>query len=240
MRVTTQKVEPGGWGAPARPARAATGPRWLAVLHVTSTPISAAQTSTADVAETVDTLAAGGAGGVFLVNERLGHQTLLRLAREIARAHPRLLFGVCCRDLRPQDVFCRVSVEVAAAWCPPEMLTPGEPPSLAAIARARRESGWPGLLFGGLFAHRARPGRLSALALWAELLDVIVIEPSGARGHPNPAQLTRMQATLPDNAFALAFRARECPSAPPALRRWPLLEGLPPAAAESQGHGSAE
>lgn len=92
----------------------------------------------------------GGAHGVFLVADGIGHQELLSIARTVLRRHPKLFVGVRCLDLRPQDVFCRLPAGVRGVWtdAPPAGTNgDGLREAHAAVAHARRESGWSGLHF---------------------------------------------------------------------------------------------
>jgi hypothetical protein len=91
---------------------------------------------------------AAGADGAILASAGLGYQKLLRIARVVGEAHPGYFLGVSCRDLRLQDVFCRLPSTIRAVWSEEPLSAGSGPDGLATIQAARLESGWQGLLFG--------------------------------------------------------------------------------------------
>jgi hypothetical protein len=96
----------------------------------------------------VDAARGGGADGVFLVGDGIGHQKVLRAARLAAERHPGFFIGVNCPDLRPQDVFCRLPQGVGGVWASPASMGHNTSEAPAAVDHARRESDWRGLYFG--------------------------------------------------------------------------------------------
>ena len=116
-----------------------------------------------------------GCKGVFLLNERVGHQCLLRVAQVAAQRFPNLLIGVNCRDLRLQDVFCRLPQGVQAVWT----TEPSEGQSLYEeshlVAEARRRSGWHGFVLVEFRSASAASLRAAQDAIAPEYADSLVI-----------------------------------------------------------------
>jgi hypothetical protein len=95
-----------------------------------------------------DTAEAAQADGLFLINNGIGYQRLLRIARKIIDHHSNMFVGVNCLDLRPQDVICRLPDSVDGVWTSdaPNSVSPVD--TAAAIRQARQRTGWDGLFFG--------------------------------------------------------------------------------------------
>ena len=106
-------------------------------------------TTEGDAVRDVGRARSGGVDGVFLVNRRIGHQQLLRIAGELAKAYSDWFVGVNCRDLRPQDVFCRLPEGVSGAWTEPPQSASDCSAVAAALQECRQRRKWKGLYFCG-------------------------------------------------------------------------------------------
>jgi hypothetical protein len=121
----------------------------------------------------------GGADGVFLIGDGVGHQKVLRTARLAVERHPDFFVGVNCPDLRPQDVFCRIPAGISGVWSYRPGIWPPDPDTLAATAAARHDASWQGLHFGSMDETALRINMTEfthALATAAAAVDVITIE----------------------------------------------------------------
>lgn len=168
-----------------------------------------------------------GADGVFLVNAGIGHQTLLRIAGAVARRYEPFFVGVNCRDLRTQDVFCRLPQGVRGVWSQTAGLLPPEPSTVAAIAEAHHATGWPGLLFAQIEPvefddgtdsdTRARRSRLSrALTALERIPTVITIACEDGYAAAAPPILARLRQPIGDWPLAIVVpRGSTASSEPP-------------------------
>ncbi len=103
----------------------------------------------------VDYARHAGADGVFLVSHGIGHLQLLRIAGKAVVQHPDYFIGVNCRDLRPQDIFCRLPDGVRGVWSDNPGLERGAGDAMATTRQARLDAGWLGLYFGGIALNEA-------------------------------------------------------------------------------------
>jgi len=198
-----------GWSAQQARARfeARFGTKRPVILFIV--PTSAEDDAVRDAARA----RADGADGVFLINRRIGHQELLRIAGSLARIHAGWFVGVNCRDLRPQDVFCRLPEGIGGVWTEWPESTGGWPPVVVAMHEARQLRKWNGLYFCG-----PKPGtswqRLAAARTSGQLdpADVLVLERSPADLGPRQDHSPERQGTILKHPIALQVNGASCSS----------------------------
>jgi predicted TIM-barrel enzyme len=134
----------------------APGPTVLPVIHV----LDAAQAS-----RNIRVLIGEGAAGCFLINHDFGVEPFLPIIRELRASWPNLWMGLNFLAVTGRDAF-PVLGELARAGCPVDAYwaddarideTGADPSEAKAIARARADSGWDGLYFGGTAFKKQRP-----------------------------------------------------------------------------------
>ncbi len=161
----------------------------------------------------VGTVWGGGAHGVFLTNDGIGHQRLLRIARTVATAMPAFFVGVHCRDLRPQDLLCRVPAEIRGVWAAIDHLAD----DLVTLRAARKAADWDGLVVGVL--DKPAAAALSLPRWAAEAVDCIAVRGDDSL-KPGGVGLDKVHAALRHGPVALPVGvvqpARTAPPAQPA------------------------
>jgi hypothetical protein len=132
-----------------------------------------------------------GIHGVLLENAGIGYQRLMWIGRQAVLMCPGFFVGVKCRDLRPQDVFCRLPRGVRGVWAD-DAADGGAAGATGPVVRAARaSSGWAGLYFGA-FTPRDEMDR-TGLPVASALIDgrdVLVIASSG-RDQPVSVETVR-------------------------------------------------
>ena len=145
----------------------------------------------------IDTARAANADGVFLVNHGIGHQKLLRITQEALNHHRGFFVGINCRDLRPQDVFCRLPEGVGGVWVDDAGLLETTQDTIRAARIARHESGWQGLYLGGISLKGERQSRLSRIASLSASAQIDVITITGwAKTSEIPVEAVRQLRVL--------------------------------------------
>lgn len=153
----------------------------------------------------VDAARSSRADGVFLVNRGIGHQKLLRIARQAASIHPGYFIGVKCRDLRPQDVFCRLPQGVLGVWSDqPDAQNANEIAN--ALHQLRHTCGWKGLYFEQcpLEPAVAPPRSFRTSLPPREYRDVFVVGDPAAPKPPSLDAVRRLKGTLGEHPLALS------------------------------------
>ena len=158
----------------------------------------------AEALRRVDSARSGPADGVFLVNRGIGHQKLLRIAARAASMHPDFFIGVKCRDLRPQDVFCRLPQGVLGVWSDqPEAQDANQVGN--ALHQFRHTGGWEGLYFAQcpLEPSVAPPRSFRTSPPPRPYRDVFVVGDPAATEPPSPEAVRRLRGTLGEHPLAL-------------------------------------
>ncbi|MBU0638939.1 MAG: hypothetical protein KKB50_08755 [Planctomycetes bacterium] len=149
----------------------------------------------------------GGADGVFLVNQGIGYQKLLRIARAVVARHRDLFVGVSCLDLRPQDVFCRLPECVSGVWADDTGSCSNVPDNAAAVRAARRDAGWRGLYFGTVTLGNALRDVVEACVAAGEHIDVLTVRSRAAREPPDVDVLRALHEVRARPPLAVVFDA---------------------------------
>jgi predicted TIM-barrel enzyme len=149
-----------------------------------------------------------GADGLFLINHTGPCDELLAIHRRVRREIPDGWVGVNCLDLDPEDVFARVSDDVAGVWADDACIDErrSDQPEAEAIARARRESGWGGLYFGGVAFKYRRPVQelARAAAIATGYMDVVTTSGPGTGLAAERAKIVAMKEAVGDLPLAIA------------------------------------
>jgi predicted TIM-barrel enzyme len=135
------------------------------------------------------------ADGVFLIGHGMRHDVLAAIHVEVRRAFPDFWVGVNFLDLDPRESFARLGAD--GLWaddaCIDERASAQD--DAEEIARARRESLWDGLYFGGVAFKHQRPVRdlEGAARIAARYMDVVTTS-GDATGHaPDPSKIATMK-----------------------------------------------
>ncbi|MGB0853485.1 MAG: adenine phosphoribosyltransferase [Pikeienuella sp.] len=160
------------------------GPVVLPVIHVLDTPRTL---------RNVETLVEAGAQGCFLINHDFAPEQFLPIIRETRAAYPSLWMAVNFLAVTGKDAFpvlgqlqaegCQVDAYWADDACIDE---DGENVEAKAIAKAREDSGWTGMYFGGTAFKKQRfvePDRYGDAAREACAFMDVVCTSGVATGH---------------------------------------------------------
>jgi hypothetical protein len=200
-------------------SRAVAAWAWLAAHFPGRRRVSLAVVPTTDETPALSVVTAArdsGADGVFLVNAGIGHQKLLRIASGIAQRCAGFFVGVNCLDLRPQDVFCRLTAGVAGVWSRTPGLLPFEPAVVAAIADAYRASAWRGLFFAQIDpaallganeanAEALKARILQAMAALERAPTIITVDSGGCYAHGARATLSGLRRAVAGFPWAVVL-----------------------------------
>jgi hypothetical protein len=149
-----------------------------------------------------------GALGVFLINHSMGSGELLAIHESTSRLLPDWWIGVNCLDLSPVDVVRRVSYKVAGIWSDNAMIleTEHEQPEADEVMATIRETGWPGLYFGGVaFKYQRHVDDLSQAARTArQYMDVVTTSGPETGKAAHVEKIRAMKAALGDFPLAIA------------------------------------
>jgi hypothetical protein len=149
-----------------------------------------------------------GAQGAFLINHSMGSAELLAIHGRVVQAFPGWWLGVNCLDLNPVDVVRRVSPQVAGIWTDNAMIRESEErqPEADEVLAAIRETGWPGLYFGGVaFKYQRLVDDLGAAARIAgQYMDVVTTSGAGTGQAAHLEKISAMKAALGDLPLAIA------------------------------------
>jgi len=149
-----------------------------------------------------------GAHGAFLINHSMGSAELLAIHERVAQAFPGWWLGVNCLDLDPAQAVRRASPEVAGIWSDNAMIRESQEsqPQADEVLAAIRETGWPGLYFGGVAFKYQRPvDDLGAAARIAgRYMDVVTTSGAGTGQAAHLEKIAAMKAALGDLPLAIA------------------------------------
>ena len=149
-----------------------------------------------------------GANGAFLINHSMGCTELLAIHARVVEAFPGWWLGVNCLDLDPVRAVRRASPEVAGIWSDNAMIreTQEGQPEADAVLAAIRETGWPGLYFGGVaFKYQEPVDDLRAAAhIAGAYMDVVTTSGAGTGQAASLEKIAAMKAALGDLPLAIA------------------------------------
>ena len=171
----------------------------LPVIHVESEGQALRNAETARSAE---------ADGIFLINHMGPCEELLAIRRRLHAEFPGCWIGVNCLDLDPEEVFERLPDDVPGLWADDAGIDERtrDQPEAEAIARARRDSGWGGLYFGGVAFKYQRPvedlARAAAIAVG--YMDVVTTSGPGTGVAAGRAKIVAMKEAVGDFPLAIA------------------------------------
>lgn len=168
------------------------------------------------------------ADGVFLINRVGPWEELLAIHRRVREELPDWWIGVNCLDLDPEEAFERMPEAVPGLWVDDAGVDERtrEQPEAEAIAKARQESGWGGLYFGGVAFKYQRPvedlARAAAIAV--TYMDVVTTSGPGTGLAARRAKIVAMKEAVGDSPWRspAASRPRTSPtiSASPTASLW--------------------
>lgn len=154
-----------------------------------------------------------GADGVFLISmEGMGHDYINRVHSIAKEQFPSFWIGVNYLDLMddPLQVFPNLKKDIGGAWLDDAWVNlKGKPQMEAeAIARAREDSGWDGLYFGGVaFKYRGKVSieDLTGIAEVAtKYVDVVTTSGDGTGIAPSIGKIQRLKEGVGDSPLAIA------------------------------------
>jgi hypothetical protein len=169
--------------------------------------------------QNVDTAREADADGVFLINHGIGHQRLLRIAKQVVGFHPDLCVGVNCLDLRPQDVICRLPDGVEGVWGNNPLALEAMQDTAVAIRQARQLTGWDGMFFADVAAgvgidEACTPAELARAIAHIDVLTIV------ARGSAQRDLETLRELRQTLNGQALGIAGDVSPDGVEALLRY--------------------
>lgn len=151
---------------------------------------------------------AAGCDGLFLINHRDSYADLLAIHGAVHAEYPDWWIGVNCLDIAPWQVFDVIDQRVAGVWVDNAGIDEAaESQDFAErVARARENSSWPGLYFGGVAFKYQRP--VSDLARAARLatgyVDVVTTSGPGTGQAAHVGKIRTMKEAIGDFPLAIA------------------------------------
>ncbi len=149
-----------------------------------------------------------GCDGVFLINHGMPYSKLLEIHHAVFKGFPNWWIGINCLDLAPQQVFHKITNEVAGVWVDNAMIDEHRDNQAEAesIQSARIESGWRGLYFGGVaFKYQRRVEDLAQAACLAmRYMDVVTTSGPGTGQAAPRDKIVAMRQSLGDFPLAIA------------------------------------
>ena len=182
------------------------GPVVLPVIHVLET---------ARTADNVAKVIAGGAQGCFLINHDFEKEKLIPILVDIRRKYPSVWLGANFLAVTGKDAFpilgdlasdgCQIDAYWADDACIDE---DGENAQARAIAKAREDSGWEGMYFGGTAFKKQRkvlPERYADAARNAcPFMDVITTSGVATGQEADLEKIKTFRKAIGDRPLALA------------------------------------
>jgi hypothetical protein len=149
-----------------------------------------------------------GADGIFLINHSISYVHLLDIHNQVKSIFPDRWIGINCLDLKPVDVFSKITQEVDGVWVDNAGITEesDEQVEADAINDSRIKSGFKGLYFGGVaFKYQQHVFDIkTTTAIASKYVDVVTT--SGPRtGQPAEIhKIKKMKKVLGDHPMAIA------------------------------------
>ena len=150
----------------------------------------------------------GGADGVFLINHSVGSESLLKTHDAAADRFPDAWIGVNCLDLRPSEVFTRISERVDGVWADNAMIDESgeQQPDAQSVLDARGKAGGHALYFGGVaFKYQRHVDDLTSAARRATgFMDVVTTSGPGTGQAVHIDKIRAMKEALGTFPLAIA------------------------------------
>lgn len=156
--------------------------------------------------ENASTARAAGADGIFLVNRGIGHQHLLRIARQVAEQNPDFFVGVNCLDLPAEAVFSRLPRCIRGVWTGAADTTGSVCDAGPRIRAARDQSNWCGVHFATAVVSGRLPDDSVARAARAaaDYGDVVIVRASQVGETPSIDQVEGVRRAIGACPLAVA------------------------------------
>lgn len=150
-----------------------------------------------------------GCDGVFLINHGdMSYSILFDMYYSLYKVFPDWWIGVNCLDLSPIEVFSEVHQGISGIWVDNAMIDEESNDQLKAIEiqKAREESGWQGLYFGGVAFKYQRPVSEWAKAACIATNYMDIVTTSGpATGEPAYlGKIKEMKQAIGNRPLAIA------------------------------------
>ncbi|MEM7535847.1 MAG: BtpA/SgcQ family protein [Chloroflexota bacterium] len=146
--------------------------------------------------------------GVFLINHDMSHEALLEIHHNVFTAFPDWWIGINCLDLEPWEIFSRITDEVSGVWVDNAYIDEQAEKQTVAekITKARLDSGWQGLYFGGVAFKYQRPidDLARAATLAKPFMDVVTTSGSGTGRAAHVNKIQTMKQAIGDFPLAIA------------------------------------
>jgi uncharacterized protein len=156
-----------------------------------------------------------GVKGIFLINQGLDAEAVLRLVLEVRKRHPSLWVGLNLLGYSPAQALetaleaCEGRID--GIWADNASIEEddAEQPRAQAFLEARERLGWTGLYFGGVafkYQREVSTEKLPAATRLARTyMDVICTSGPGTARHADPQKVATMRAAVgPSSSIALA------------------------------------
>ncbi len=148
-----------------------------------------------------------GCDGVFLIDMRgRGHLNLFSIYKAVRAKMPDFWIGVNCLDLYPAAAFDKLPSGINGYWADNGGVYDYGSTEAAVIKKAREESGWDGLYFGGTafkYQNSVKDVAMAAkVAAW--YMDVVTTSGEGTGFAPNTEKIIKMKQAIADFPLAIA------------------------------------
>ena len=149
-----------------------------------------------------------GADGVFLIGHGMSHDDLLLIHEKSKEKAPGFWIGVNCLDLPATEVFSQLTSLVDGVWVDNAEIheRDSEQANAKVISKARSDSGYRGVYFGGVaFKYQRHVSDLSRGAFLAKgYVDVVTTSGVGTGQKPPINKIQVMKEAIGDHPLAIA------------------------------------
>jgi len=150
-----------------------------------------------------------GCDGIFLINHGgMSYDVLIGAYSILCKKFPDWWIGVNCLDLDPVKVFSKISQGISGVWMDNAMINENskDQPEAIMIQKAREESGWRGLYFGGVAFKYQRPVSewAKAARIATNYMDVVTTSGPGTGEPAYLGKIKEMKQAIGDNPLAIA------------------------------------
>ncbi|MDO8551217.1 MAG: BtpA/SgcQ family protein [bacterium] len=142
-----------------------------------------------------------GADGAFLISmQGMDHRDLLKMHETVRKEFATWWIGVNCLDLHAISVFDQLNPGVSGVWSDNACIYEWQEKQLIAdqIQKARIQSGWKGLYFGGVaFKYQRQVDNIALAAKIAtKYMDVVTTSGEGTGHAPDREKIALMKASI--------------------------------------------
>lgn len=149
-----------------------------------------------------------GADGVFLINHSISVDQLISVYCKLRDRMADWWIGLNCLGSSAQEAVLAIPEDVSGLWtdCAEIDESSADQPAAEAILKARNQSGWGGLYFGGVAFKYQRhvTDFVSAARTAAKYMDLVTTSGPGTGRAADPAKIKTMKQAIGEASLAIA------------------------------------